>query len=359
MSLCQTTHQKILHGGKCPEEVIKPVLQPNLFGRKYSLVTGVPARLPDELITASYVGNVQKGTRLYNYNIDSLDILEARFIEIKDNHIAVKITQSKTSSTSGSITKLTIEGLSKESREDNFFNGDIILLNAGYEQDTELPRIFAGEVIKRENFTSGIKNTTVVTIGEAFTLLRQVKLSVSYPPDTTYYDVLIGIINDLRSSGVTFGSDDTLRLAEPTLSRAVFKTGYSNEGGMDEVLKAITKKLKWRYYISNGIFFLEPKDYPMTKISYTLNENNVIGSPEVISTNINRGVTNSQETGYRFNIFLDGRVRVDNLLNVTFGDFKGTYKIDSITHVLNYEGSGGSSWKTMIDCKREDIDDAT
>jgi hypothetical protein len=325
------------------------------FGRAYRLTIGEPKILkPARLEVEDLTTSISKGTLLFDYIKAPAEYGGDGFKEFSGYQIKTDISYGKTNTTVGNTSKIVIQNLPKESR-DFIKQGHSVILEAGYESDGDgLPRIYTGEIISKHVITSGIMETTTLTVGQFFTVARQLKVSLSFPPQTSYYDTLQGVITKFKEGGFTFGSAKFIEAVRPSLEAIVFKGGWSVEGNAFSVIQELAKRINWRYYALNNVIYLEPKDDKLTpaRITYFVSSDNFKEPPRIKESKAKSGVVlgSGKSTGYIFTLFLDGRVKLDEFLEVEDGEFQGTYQIVSIKHKLDYEGN---MWTTYLECQRE------
>jgi hypothetical protein len=327
----------------------------SLFGRKYKLTVGRPTKFPESFDLISVGRPIKKDSLLYTLTIDQSRIEEREFREFTDFQIQGHVKYTKSKRGKGlTDNRFKITGLNKESR-DYIQEGDIIYLDAGYESDEELPRIFSGQVLIKEVDLFGVNNDVILTVGQYFDLGKEVRVSRSYPPNSNAYDIIYDLVVVLKQAGVTFGSDKLLRELAPSLSKLVFNIGYvPPEGSILDFLDEFLNIIKYRYYFVNSVMYIEPEDLEPLTASFEVDESNLKRAPRIVGTKVNNGVVDRTDTGYEFTLFLDGRVDLSSTLNITFGEYEGSYKVTSIMHKFDYEGN---VWDTIVTCKRESIKD--
>ena len=341
-----------------------------LFGRKYSLIIGRPAKADFvESSTPLFPLVVTKNFDLYRIfgvdfkTPDKLQIVKEReFREITDLQIECEIRQTaSTTASKDSPSFIKIFNLSDETRE--FIQGnDVVLLSAGYEQDKTLPYIFTGQVSYVTTERVGSDNVTTLICGKAITPRRNIRVSRSYPAGTAVHSIMSDLVAILRSNGVSvelkmFTNPDIPVFAEGVdpfssqeeqnvISLLSLTSGYTIEGNIFEILDNFASTIgvegSYRVYFVDDVLHIEDTLFNKTKELFILNANNTKNIEKVTDTS---GKSSMQATsdGVVVTTFLDGRIKQNKLLQITFGESQGTYEIEQVTHKMSYEGN---KWKT-------------
>lgn len=313
-------------------------------------------------------------------------------LEIHDLNFDANITYSSSSDSSGSqVSTFKVYNLSKESLKTIKKNASVIL-EAGYLSEKSLPMLFTGLIESIDTQRVGENQVTSFSCKDSGLPLRGVRASISFVRETTYKTIILTLMDRLARKGVPKGEflesstytplthtqildsinpPSTLELQEredslqsdaikygvpvdyfkyptPSLDTPLLN-GYSVEGNIFEELKRVCKAIGFRAYVVLGKLYVEPIDEPIGKARFTLKEDQIRGGIKRQTNSSSKGQNSSEgKEGIIVETFLNGRITANKILSITHGgDFKGDYKITSVTHKLNFEGS---NWITICKC---------
>lgn len=229
----------------------------------------------------------------------------------------------------------------------------LVILKAGYTDMPNLPIVYAGQVITVSTDTSLQDSITTITCGDAYTLKKNIRYNNSFTRDTTYREILQDIITTFGVGGVPRG-----RFVESEVLDQAIKSGATYEGYIEDVINQVTKSIDYRYYTAGGKLYVEPKDHERSVEVVLIEEDNVKGQirPENNAVTTHTKSETKSARGIRVTTFLNGEITLDKYARVTFGDFQGDYKIDSIKMSLNFRGV---NWNTELNCSAFKQEDAS
>ena len=227
-------------------------------------------------------------------------------------------------------------------------------MDAGYETDPELPRIASAEIITKTTDKSGDQNVVSLVLGNMFSQRRELKIALSYPAETSVPDALEDLLDRIKDTmGVSVASISYKHIEKDTeTAKLKLKTGYSSYGYLLDTLKEFLDYIGWHFYFVNQVLYIEPKDFPPTYNLYDIDSSSIIGRPVEMSTSLQGTGSVNGQSGWIFNLFLDGRITVSDRILSTIEGYEGEYTITSLKHVMDYEGS---KWITQVVCKKEGL----
>ncbi len=322
----------------------------NLFGRKYSLIIGLPR---GDLNTAGTGLPIPTAIRRGEGSIEEIVgqnnpaqpiIREQSFIEIKDLQIKATLIQGKRDS--GKFTKTNTIDIYNLSRDtiDKLRAGMIVLFTAGYTQDIELASVFTGEIEKVITDRQGANTITRLYCGDNTTARRDVRVSMAWSEGTSYDQVLTDLLSFAQVNNVTLGRPEIPEGMGIAIGNKFLEAGYTVQGNLFDVIKKVAKECQYVSYFCDGKFYVEPEVAPHIVEVFRIEEDNV---KEFIKPkqNVNKN-TKEVSQGINLKLFLDGRVKVNSKLELPSGPKAGTYIVKKVTHYLDYEGSW---WETELE----------
>lgn len=269
-------------------------------------------------------------------------------VMINNLQIKVKIARtSKGDSANIDATTFEIYNMSEETRKYAELEGAVIILKAGYASKSELPILYAGQIKSVSTEKSPPEVITRIVAGDAYVPQKNARISKYYPPSTPKAAVIKDIALSLQGVGEGFFATDSL-------TNSYFNGGYSASGKVTDVLSKLCKSLGYSYVIENNRIYISPKEVEAGSVDYdklivralSFSESSIKAGSGKMNDNT-KDLSNSKTTkaGYKFNIFLDGRVRTASYVKVTDGELAGVYKVTDVVHTLDWRGK---DWNTEI-----------
>lgn len=322
-----------------------------LLKRKYKLTIGTPRV---ETIISKVVTEQEVFGNLLIPTEQDYRTIKGGAVAITDLDITATIS-AKSSNGGNSGTVLNIYNLSPETLQTVEQNNNYIILEAGFSSDKELRIIFTGTVSNVYTSRQGRDLVTSLTCADGYIPNNSVRLSKTFPEYTTANKVFEYLIQQYKAVGVPLGQyvsqvDPKEKVAYVQLSSpnvTSFYTGYSLNGWLGDELKDLCKQIGYVGYITNGRLFIHPKSYTKTTERFLYAENQLFSVRK--STQNTSSATSKPDTGITVRMQLDGRLGVDKQIQITTGNFKGIYKIQSCSFELGYRDGG---WDTILVCKQ-------
>lgn len=241
---------------------------------------------------------------------------------------------------------------------------NLIVVEAGYETDGELPLVFFGSIIDHSTTRSGQDTITKLLCADDTGVKRGGFASFRFTPKTSYYNMITTVLESLASSGlphapireVDFGIAAREVEVPGTFSekgveaiglKSTFtETGVSYEGNTVDILDSICQEVDFRAYIVHNVIYVEPKSNPLVNKVIEIEQDSIKGDIYLVSRGTGE-LTGKGKSGLKFTMFLDGRVDPATKIKINFGRRKGTYFITSLKHQLEFEGN---NWTTEVIC---------
>jgi hypothetical protein len=358
-----------------------------VYGRKYSLFIGAIEKLApnksvvDILDFTSVSDFVTGGALIKNSQQEGYRdyvSLPPSGLKITDLHIdtTVELGANAKSSVSGATIKLRIYNLSKESQK-KIKSEDSVILRAGYEDDDELPLMFAAQVVKAKTRREGANIVTTVTCGDSFTPRKNLRVSKTYARGTTKRVIIQDLLNQAADYGVPTGEffvpsadfESSLLVSTATVISTVkynpakgiaagridtgVESGYCVFGLLFEELAKICDNIDFRSYLLHGSLYVEPIEYRIKQTTVKITGESIIGSiREEDDGGTNLTGDSLKQRGITLKVPLNGRITTTSLIvvsDIEADELSGNYSVVSMKHTLNLEQG---EWVTQLSCKR-------
>ena len=356
-----------------------------VFGRKYSLRIGSITKLaPNDVnsdlmdlsnLTDVVTGGVLKKNSDQEGYRDYVSVPpEENVLEITDLHIetTVEVGANAKSSISSATIKLKIYNLSKDSQR-KIKTEDSVILRAGYDQDEELPLIFAAQVVSTKTRREGANIVTIITCGDSFTPRKNLRVSKTYARGTSKREIIQDLLNQAADYGVPTGQFFVPTAAEEaglaslisttnynpakgfasSRVEAVVASGYTVFGLLFEELARTCDNIDFRSYLLQGSLYVEPIEYRIKQTTVKITGDTIIGSiREEDEGTTNLTGDSLKQSGITLKVPLNGRITTTSLINVADieeEELSGDYSVVSLKHILSLEVG---EWATEISCKR-------
>lgn len=326
------------------------------YNRRYELVISEPFRELNNVADPFLNTPLENASVVFSGSDDARAINKLRNITITELHIDARIdSNSKSSGSKGSTATIKIYNLSREEREIAEKRNNYIVLNAGYVDSPTFDGIYSGNVINSFSQKQGEDYITTLICKDGYTPSNAVKISYYKERGSTYKDVLEDFAGIWRDNGIGTGQlsldQPSIVAPVPTISAAdtILERGFNFAGKLRKAMDVVCESLGYKWQIVNSLLFVEPK-YNNDRIeTIQLSQDNILtiaNSQEGTRTNSN----NLDERGILVTVLLDGRITSSKKLEITDGEKKGTYVINSVSHSISYEGN---NWYTTVECSGE------
>jgi len=294
------------------------------FGAKYELIVGVPLQ-------------IDKG------NVDQLFTVTDNFT-MKDNQITFKLNKNNSSSANlGTITITNapkrMTGLLQQAQGQR----SIVTFKAGFDTDKTLAEMFKGVVESVVESDNGVDHVLKLSLSDGASNIREFSTKRTYPKGTS----LDLIINELiEDGGLAIGPIYKLKKE--------IQSPKSFSGSPHKALTEIADTFGLNYSIQDGVATLVPSFAGTAKanVIQVNAENGMVGSPSLGSqaTNLS-GDGTSSNSGIKVKVLLNGSIKPEDFVEVKSEKVSGLYKIESVQHIGDYEGT---TWFTYLTCKPTD-----
>lgn len=279
-------------------------------------------------------------------NIRSFSTLPPKTLQITDLHFEVEIKDNNNtnSSTSTNEAVFRIYNLSPKSRK-FLQKAHSVSLAAGYENGQKLPLVYVGQIKSVEVLPTTSTNSGADLIVEIVctttAIVNQIQICKSYPPGIT----LGAILDDLVTVATTKGISKGFITQDPISRNVVYGLGYYMHGNFLSELNKLCSNHYLKASISLGQLNIA---YPNESYGelVTVTKEMVIGGVEADVDKSTAPVTpNGKPSGVKFTVFLNGNITAGKYVRISYGDYRGQYKITTVNHRLSFEAG---DWLTEV-----------
>jgi len=215
------------------------------------------------------------------------------------------------------------------------------VLSAGYE-DTEVKRLFAGQVTSATTRKSGTDSITQIQLGDSYTELNHNTLNKLVAPGRSYQDVIGELAKEI-----------------PGVSRTVFNgvninsqviDGYPLSGTAREMLDEIGNAVDVEWQIDDGVLYIADAGGTHTEDLNTVfviaQDTGMIERPYAVSGDLRRTAKDkAKKGGVQVKILLNPSIVCGSIVKLEDDQFDGYYKVASLRTYGEYRGS---NWYTEL-----------
>lgn len=215
------------------------------------------------------------------------------------------------------------------------------VLSAGYE-DTEVKRLFAGQVTNTTTRKSGTDSITQIQLGDSYTELNHNTLNKLVAPGRSYQDVIGELAKEI-----------------PGVSRTVFNgvninsqviDGYPLSGTAREMLDEIGNAVDVEWQIDDGVLYIADAGGTHTEDLNTVfviaQDTGMIERPYAVSGDLRRTAKDkAKKGGVQVKILLNPSIVCGSIIKLEDDQFDGYYKVASLRTYGEYRGS---NWYTEL-----------
>ena len=328
-----------------------------VFNHRYELTVG----RPQELIERHNAFNVSEGTQLSTTKttdrvtsvitggyVDYVTVPNGAKVITEPIQMEADIKYS-IGQTSGNPQTATIKVFNVSQDTLNFIEANAaVILKAGYQTDSEIPVIFAGQIERTFSTKVGPDIVTTMICKEASNVLKNVRFVANYPEGQTYTFILNQLIKKFQDNGVPLGRFIQSRRSLQTVQEAV-----SYSGKLSTKMSDICNSIDYTWFTSKGKLYLQPVelDRPLEFIEPSITQ--IIGTvrPNDDKTAKASNDKESRPKGVNIDMYLNGEVGIHTYirLGAQFETFSGDYRPDSVRFRLNWQNG---PWQTSIESQR-------
>ena len=215
------------------------------------------------------------------------------------------------------------------------------VFSAEYE-DTEIKRLFAGQITSATTRKIGTDSITQIQMGDAYQELNHNTISKLIPPGRTHADVIKELSKEI-----------------PGVSRTVFNgvninsqviDGYPLSGTAREMLDEISSSIDVEWQIDDGVLYIADAGGTHTDDLNTASvisaETGMIDRPYAVSGDLRRTAKDkAKKGGVQVKILLNPSIVCGSIVKIEGDQFEGFYRVASLRSYGEYRGS---NWYTEL-----------
>lgn len=263
-------------------------------------------------------------------------------VAITKLHIEADISSSDKE---GEAAKCTIRvyNASKDTRAKLERKNAYVILQAGYENDIGI--VFTGTVLKAYTIKQGNNVVTELLCQDSNIQLKTSRVSYSWPPNTSYATIINDVAKEMQKQGVSIGlvnTDEPNLPSLPSPKDTIAKGGYTFQGMATQLLDKLCSQFKYSYYITLNELYIHPKYFKNFTVQYDM-PLDIIKSIRPENDTSDDVPSIEKPVEFKLVTFLDHRIKIGQLIRISEGDYKGTYKVKEVSTNLSYQGGDWDS----------------
>ena len=261
--------------------------------------------------------------------------------EVRDLNINFDVNKSSDSKKGQNSCVIEIYNLSKDKQR--LLEQDYIacVLSAGY-VDTQVKRLFAGQVTSVTTRKSGTDTVTQIQMGTAYKELNHETLSKLIPPGKDYKYVIEQLAKDIPGiSRVAFNG---------TNIQSQVIDGYPLSGTPREMLDEIARAIDVEISIDDDVMYVADAGGTHTddlNTAYVLSRTTgMIDRPYAVSGDLRRTAKDkAKKGGVQVKLLLNPDIVCGSIVKIEDEEYDGYYKVASLRSYGEYRGS---NWYTEL-----------
>jgi hypothetical protein len=275
------------------------------------------------------------------YSVVFGDINTGEGFEVTNLNVSFDVNKSSDNKNKTNNCTIEITNLSKEKQkllEEPYI---ACVLSAGYE-DTEVKRLFAGQVTSATTRKSGTDSITQIQMGASYTELNHSTVSKLVAPGRTYKDVITELSKEI-----------------PGISRTVFNgvniqsqviDGYPLSGTAREMLDEISRAVDVEWQIDDGVLYVadagETHTDDLATAFLIASDTGMVERPYAVSGDLRRTKKDkAKKGGVQVKILLNPSIICGSIIKLEDEQFDGFYKVASLR---TYGEWRGANWYTEL-----------
>lgn len=275
------------------------------------------------------------------YSLIFGDINTGEGFEVTSLNVTFDVNKSSDNKNKTNNAVIEVYNLSKEKQKLLEQPYIACVFSAGF-VDTEVKRLFAGQVTNATTRKSGTDSITQIQLGDSYVELNHNTLSKLVAPGKTYQDVIQELSKEI-----------------PGVSRTVFNginiqsqviDGYPLSGTAREMLDEISGSIDIEWQIDDGVMYIADAGGTHTDDLNTAflisEETGMIDRPYTVSGDLRRSKADkAKKGGVQVKILLNPSIVCGSLVKIEDDNFEGFYKVASLRSYGEYRGQ---PWYTEL-----------
>lgn len=238
----------------------------------------------------------------------------------------------------------------------------IIILQAGYEEDEELPYIYAGQIVQVLPSKTNADRMLKLVCGSGVVVQRNLRMSHTFTPGSSYRAIINRIIQEIQKYGIPLGEfratpqnqPKNIPSGVPASRLDLIPSSFSIEGNLFTSLERVLDMVGFHYYTMHGKLYIEPAELGAGLVKTVIDDGQIINNiePKQESGGSLSG-DNKNKSGLKVSTLLNGEFHLDSFIELTNEDYAGVYNPETISHALNYEGN---EWFTTLNLTEASVE---
>lgn len=211
----------------------------------------------------------------------------------------------------------------------------IVLLKAGYETDSELSTCFVGTVMKVSTESpKGSDRITTILCKDAGAVNKSVQYVKKFGYNIRITDIFLDMMDAFADAGIPLGA-----FYGNERSKSYLQESFSFNEPLTTAITKMCNMIKYTWYISCGRLYIQPAEDDRLVDVYQLYPDQVIGALSVQDDKAGKPQSDptKAEAGVKGKVFFNGNLRLENYIEVMYGDKIGTYAPTKVTYNLNWK----------------------
>ena len=259
---------------------------------------------------------------------------------VRIENLRIRFDITKTIRSEANTARITVYGLSDDTR--NVIEGteDRVRLFAGYEQDTGLELLFDGSITRVQHDISPPNVTTTLETGDGIDVLRNTRVNLSYDAGVPARQIIDDLSDEL---GVTVREilEDSDRGDDSYLG------GFSFGGAAESALDRVTDRVGAQWSIQNGEIQVIGRGEALDREAVVLTPGTgLLATPEKLD-NVTEALSEEQDIpGWRLRSLLNPKLEPGRIVEVESRVVEGRFVIQSVDHSGD---TRGANWESVCE----------
>jgi hypothetical protein len=261
----------------------------------------------------------------------------------------VKKDRDKTSNTA----EVNLYNLAEDTRA-RFRRDDLLLLYAGYEDETGAELVFAGDLVTVAHETRPPEIITKLEANDGGRRGREKRIALSYSADTSAPQVLQDILKQYGAAIKAFGTSiPAAKFRDKFLERfrdSKYLQGFTFEGRAEDALEKLGKRLGLTITSQNNELKIiaEDGDDGSPQVVLLSPETGLIGSPERLAKREEDAKDKPKEEGWKITALLQPKAEPGGVVAVQSAAIgqQTQFQVQRLTHKGD---THGQPWETVLE----------
>lgn len=253
---------------------------------------------------------------------------------LQSEDLRVVFRAKKSLSKEPNTCEVTIYNLSADSRAKIQRRGDVLTLEAGYE---DLGTLFSGNTDTGTHERAGPDWLTKLHCGDGEQAYQHTRISMGFKPGTRAADVVKAVGKQLLNGGIDVAAALNLNLP------GEFSQGYAVQGNAAQELDKLLKGRGYEWSIQDGKLQILQTDRPTNVLVVLSESSGLIGSPTWATPEKGSDSSPAKPRTIKFKSLLNHLIRPGCRLRISSQQIKTDVRVTELTHSGD---TSGQDWYT-------------